>query len=267
MAGQSRSRVSRATSSLLGASAEGALSGSSEVRIARSRAPTTARSGESRWFPYLQSLTGHQVARRLDEVEVLVRSRFLAIRWAAARALRLGRVGAGILRKRLSEESVPYVLAEICDSLGLVGDRTSLPKLRKLAAAHASAMVRCYALMAIVDIGGNGASVFLRKRQAEEKELRTRATIQCLLNWLGREESVESVVQAFSSKRTATRQAIANLCAQYPLRSNRRVVVAALNSLASGMPPSGARSDIRRTIALVRGTGPKGAARGTRRRE
>jgi hypothetical protein len=121
--------------------------------------------------------------------------------------------------------------------------------------------------MAMVDIAGRKATSYLRTRQAEEKELRTRATIQCLLNWLGREESVDQLVRAFSSRRIATRRAIANLCAQYPPRSNRPAIVEALKSLASGMPPSGARSDVRRTIALLVNTEAKRSSRGTSKRE
>lgn len=221
---------------------------------------------EDQVFLYLQSLTARQVARRIEEVESLVRSRSRAIRWAAVRALGVGKVGAGVLGERLSEETVPHILAEVCDSLSLAGDRRSLPKLRSLGEGHPSAVVRCYALMATVDIAGERAAAFLRKRQAEEKALRTRATIQCLLNWLGREESVDQLVRAFSSKRIATRQAIANVCSQYPPRSNRLAVVAAMEALETRMPPIGARADVRREIAVLKGAGRKRPARGLKDR-
>jgi HEAT repeat protein len=201
------------------------------------------------------------VVRQLWEIRRLASNRSRATRWAAARALGEGNVGADVLRERLRVEKVPAILAEVCDSLGRMGDRATLPKLRTLGARHPSAVVRCHALMAIVDIAGEGAAAFLRKRHAEEKEIRTRATIQCLLNWLGREAAVDQLVRALSSRRIATRQAIANLCAQYPPRSNRSAVVAAMKSLEGRMPPIGARSDVRKAISVLQGAGEKGPAR------
>ena len=146
------------------------------------------RSAASELFALLYDMGAREARREVRTLGVLLKHQSPLIRFAAAKALGLARVGGPEIAAAIQSEVNELAFCEMADSLAAVGERGGLPRLYEVAEKRGPVLARMYALVAIASIEGEDSVPFLRKLWLRESGRRILAVLAVELFVLGVDE-------------------------------------------------------------------------------
>ncbi len=203
----------------------------------------------------IQALLEEDPESALTHLQALLKRRSPEVRLAAVGAL--GRISSAVpaLRDALEVERNELVLSELCELLGYARDDLSLPRIKALAKANRSNLVRAYAVIASADIEGARAVPFLKSLLSESKSRRLRSSIYFALLLGEDKESLGPLLAGLESRDEVLRCRTANYLADEALVGFKEEILPVLRSALAKEDAVGPRRALQEAIDSLSSAG------------